>query len=191
MPDWSYKPAADAGLPLGERARSLRRESGLIETIGHVCWWSVVRVYLRLWHRLSLRGLEHVPREPPFVLVANHSSHLDALALGAPLPWRLRDRLFPIAAGDTFFEVPAVSLLAAGLINALSLWREKCGPKALLELRRRLVEEPCAYILFPEGTRSRDGTMAGFKAGMGMIVAGTEAPVVPCYIEGAFAALPA
>jgi 1-acyl-sn-glycerol-3-phosphate acyltransferase len=57
-------------------------------------------------------------------------------------------------------------------------------------LRARLIDGRSIYILFPEGTRSRDGTMHRFKAGIGRLVAGTEVPVVPCHIAGGFAALP-
>jgi 1-acyl-sn-glycerol-3-phosphate acyltransferase len=109
--------------------------------------------------------------------------------LASPLPWWLRDRIFPIPAGDVFFEVPAVAAFAALVVNALPMWRKNCGPQALLELRQRLTEEPCAYILFPEGGRSRDGKMRPFKSGLGMLVAGTEVPVVPCHLRGCFAAL--
>jgi 1-acyl-sn-glycerol-3-phosphate acyltransferase len=134
-------------------------------------------------------GRKNIPARPPFLLVANHSSHLDALVLAAPLPWWQRDSIFPIAAGDVFFETPALAAFAAGMLNALPMWRKKCGPHALKELRQRLLEEPCSYILFPEGARSRDGTMLPFKPGLGMIVAETSVPVVPCYIQGTFAAL--
>ncbi len=52
----------------------------------------------------------------------------------------------------------------------------------------RLVAGDCAYAIFPEGTRSRTGEMAAFKPGIGMLVAGTDVPVVPCGLQGAFAA---
>jgi 1-acyl-sn-glycerol-3-phosphate acyltransferase len=188
--DWKLEPARDLGLPLKERLRSQRREAGLVETAAHLLWWGLVRGYLAVGHRLRVIGLENLPAEPPFVLAANHESHLDALVLAAPLPWRLRDRIFPIAAGDTFFEDPLKAVFAVGFVNALPIWRKKCGPHALQELRQRLAQEPCAYILFPEGTRSRDGTIGRFRAGLGMLMAGSAVPVVPCHIEGAYESLP-
>lgn len=189
MDSWQFEPAHDHQLSPGEKVRSLRRESGLISTAGHLLWWSMVRAGLKVWHRFKIVGRENLPAKPPFVLVSNHSSHLDALVLGSLLPLRLCDRVFPVAAGDVFFETPAISWFAATFLNALPLWRKNCGPHALATLRERLVSEPCAYILFPEGTRSRDGNLQPFKSGMGMVVAGTPAPVVPCYLSGAFDAL--
>jgi len=189
MDDWHYKPAGDLGLPHDEAFKSLKRESGLISTALHWLWWSFVRLYLAVWHRLRVEGREHLPRNPPFILVANHSSHLDALVLAALLDLRLRDQIFPIAAGDVFFTNPAISAFAALMLNALPMWRKHCGPHALAELKQRLIEEPCCYILFPEGQRTRTGEMLPFKAGIGMLLAGTDVPVVPCYIDGCFQAL--
>jgi 1-acyl-sn-glycerol-3-phosphate acyltransferase len=187
---WHLEPAHDLGLPLASRLRSLRRESGLVEVIARIGWWSAVRAYLVISHRLSIAGRAHLPAAPPFVVVSNHASHLDTLVLAAALPRTLWDRVFPIAAGDTFFETPLLTAFAAGLLNALPMWRRNCGSHALRDLRARLVGEPCAYILFPEGTRSRTGRMIPFKAGLGMIVAGTSVPVVPAFIRGAHDALP-
>jgi 1-acyl-sn-glycerol-3-phosphate acyltransferase len=189
MQKWDLQPARDLGMPASERLRSLQRESGLVSTGLHLAWWSLVRGYLAVWHRLAIWGQENIPVQPPFVLVANHTSHLDALVLAAPLPWRLRDRIFPIAAGDVFFQTPLVSAFAVGMLNALPMWRRKCGPHALEKLRQRLLEEPCSYILFPEGTRSRDGQLSPFKPGLGMLVAQTNVPVVPCYLDGCYQAL--
>lgn len=191
MDDWNYAPAKDQGMTWDQSVSSLRRESGLVSSLMHLMWWQGVRSYFSLWHRLAIVGGEHLPLKPPFVLIANHSSHLDALALGAPLSWKLRDCVFPVAAGDVFFSSTATSTLSALLLNALPMWRKHCGPHALDELRRRMVEEPCGYILFPEGARSRDGNLLPFKPGLGMLVAGTEVPVIPCHLDGCFRALPA
>ncbi len=191
MEPWSYKPASDLELPPVERARSLRREPGLMSNCGHLTCHGLARAYFRLYHRMRVEGAENLPTEPPFVLVANHASHLDALAVAAAMPRRLCGRVFPVAAGDVFFETPVTSLTSAFFLNALPMWRKRCGPHALAELRAKLVGEPCGYILFPEGTRSRDGRMQPFKAGLGMLTAGSAVPVVPCHLGGAFEAFPA
>jgi len=191
MKDFELKPAADHGLSFGERLRSPKRESGLLQTAGHWLWAFASRAYLHLWHRLEVHGREFLPQGPPFVMVANHASHLDALVLAAPLPLAIRHRVFPLAAGDVFFEGALVSSFAASFLNAIPLWRKRTTPKAFKELRQRLVDEPCAYILFPEGARSRDGNYMRFKPGVGMLLAGTSVPLVPCHLSGCFEACPA
>jgi len=57
-------------------------------------------------------------------------------------------------------------------------------------LRRKLQEERAIFIIFPEGGRSRNGSMMPFKHGLGMLVAETNVPVVPCCLAGTFEALP-
>jgi 1-acyl-sn-glycerol-3-phosphate acyltransferase len=187
---WTFKPASDIELTPVERARSLRRESGLLSTAGHLAWQLSTKAFFKLYHRLSVRIESSVPTEPPFVMIANHTSHLDALVLAAALPCRLCDCVFPVAAGDVFFDTPATSLFSATFLNALPMWRKNCGSHALAELKKRLIEEPCGLILFPEGTRSRDGTLGPFKPGLGMLTAGTAVPVIPCHLSGAFQAFP-
>lgn len=186
MDEWKYQPAGDQGLDPHASLRSLKRESGLVATMTQMAWRVTVRAYLRGYHRLRVDGVEHIPVQPPFVMIANHSSHLDVLALGAALPWRLRRHAFPIAAGDVFFETPVVSAFSAMMLNALPMWRKRCGSHAMQELRDRLIGDPAIYLLFPEGKRSRDGTMNPFKPGLGMMIAGAPVPVVPCWIDGAF-----
>src|SRR4030095_4201448 len=149
------------------------------------------RSRLRPFHRLTVHGIENVPTAPPFVLVANHASHLDALVLAAALPWRLRQSAFTNAAGDTFFETKVTTVFAAMMLNALPMWRKRCGSHGMAELRSRLVEEPAIYLLFPEGNRTRPGHIGSFKPGLGMLLGGADVPVVPCHLNGAFEALPA
>ena len=191
MDDFDIRPARDLGLYPWERLSSVRRESGPFLTVVHTAWGLLSRAYFSIWHRMNVIGREYLPTEPPFVLCSNHSSHLDAVALAAPLRLDLRARVFALAAGDVFFESAFATAFAAGFINALPVWRKKRTPKALQQLREKLLGNPCAFILFPEGGRSRDGNMMPFKSGVGMLVAGTSVPVVPCYIAGSHEALPA
>ena len=187
--DWQLKPALDHELGPRAKLSSLKREGGFLSLFSHWCRRRLTRLYLRLFHRFTVSGAENLPH-PPFVLVANHSSHLDILALTAALPTRYLASVHPIAAEDHFFASFAGSLFASLALNALPLKRKSARGKDLALLRERLVDDRLIYVLFPEGTRSRDGAMAPFKAGIGTLLAGSEVPIVPCYVEGTFAALP-
>ena len=188
MESWEYDTARDLGLAPKETLKSVTREIGLPGVLTGLIKRPLLYVYLKIFHRIEILGKENLPSRYPFVLVANHSSHLDTPVLSFLVPLPLSFRLFPIAAGDTFFESYRSSLFAALFVNALPLWRKKAGAHSLEQFRNRLVDEPCAYILFPEGTRSRTGKLGKFKPGVGMIVAGQDVPVVPCHIDGAYEA---
>ena len=189
MTDWELRPARDHGLSPGERLRSHGRERGLGGATTAVAWRRLVWLYLRLVHRFRVTGRDRLP-PPPFVVVANHGSHLDALAVSAGLPWQVARRAYALAAGDTFFTSTAAAAFAAYAVNALPVWRRRTTAADLDGMRRRLTDEGAVLILFPEGTRTRTGTMGRFQPGIGALVAGRDIPVVPCFLEGAFAAWP-
>jgi 1-acyl-sn-glycerol-3-phosphate acyltransferase len=106
------------------------------------------------------------------------------------LPLRKLHRAFPAAAQDYFFvSVPRLAL-AAVVVNALPFGRQG-HIRNSLEACRNLLENPGnILILFPEGTRTRNGQIGEFKPGIGLLAAGTEIPVVPCHLKGAFEAWP-
>lgn len=190
MKSWEIKPARDLGLPLGQRLRSLARERGLVGLAFNAAWRHTLRLYLAAAHRLEVTGRDHLP-PPPFVIIANHTSHLDALTLAAALRGDAARAAHALAAGEVFFGKAAGAAFAAYAINALPVWRGRTQRSELKLLRDRLAEDGLVYILFPEGTRSRNGELAEFQPGLAMLVAGTPVPVVPCWIEGAHACWPA
>ena len=181
---WQYEPASDLAEPAIERLRRFPREPdmlvyGLRMAAGLLC-----RGWLRLYHRLEIIGRDNLPSEGSFVMVANHASHLDALCLLTALPMARLHRTFPAAAQDYFFVNPPRVLLAAIVVNALPFDRQN-NPRHSLTLCRQLLDRPGnALILFPEGTRSQSAEMGEFKPGIGLLLAGTDHPVVPCYLEG-------
>jgi 1-acyl-sn-glycerol-3-phosphate acyltransferase len=149
-----------------------------------------LRGWLNAYHRLEIRGSELLPQEGSFVMVANHSSHLDALCLLAALPLRKLHRAFPAAAADYFFvDIPRMAA-AAVVMNALPFARE-VGARQSLALCRQLLASPGnILLLFPEGTRTTTGAIGEFKPGIGLLLAGSAVPAVPCHLAGAFAAWP-
>lgn len=189
MERWTYRTAADISLGPRDRIFSVARETTLPGALVQFLSWTAIRLYLRIYHRFRTIGEFPADLQAPFVVIANHSSHLDALVLAASLPPRLRDQAILVAAGDVFFTSVPKAFLSTLLINCVPLWRRNAGPHAMKELRRRLVEGQTGLVIFPEGARTRDGRMLPFKPGLGMLVAGTATTVVPCRIRGAFRAL--
>ena len=150
----------------------------------------LTRSYLKLWHGLEIVGRENLPERGSFVMIANHTSHLDTLCLLAALPLGKVHRVHPAAAADYFFATPSVSLASTVLLNALPFDRQDDSQGSLDRCRTLLVQGDSGLIFFPEGTRSTDGRTQRFRSGIARLVAGTDVPVVPCYLDGCAAAFP-
>ena len=190
MDSWHYEPTADFDRTPVERLKDFPRQPDLLVYAARTVANVVIRALLRIWHRFEIIGRENLPAAGSFVLVANHGSHLDAVAMLAALPLRKIHRAFPAAASDYFFTNISKLVFSAVVVNAMPFDRKE-NPRRSLELCRQLLEAPGhVLILFPEGTRTPDGVMARFKPGIGFLVAGSEIPVVPCYLEGAYRAWP-
>ena len=190
MKPWHYEPAADLDQPLVERLRRFPREPDMSVYALRSLFALLLRGWLCLYHRLEIVGSEHLPAEGSFILIANHSSHLDALCLLSILPLRKLHRAFPAAAQDYFFvNVPRLAL-ATVIVNALPFGRQTKVHQSLELCRQLLANSGNILILFPEGTRTVTGQTGAFKPGIGLLVAGTTIPVIPCHLTGAFEAWP-
>lgn len=161
------------------------KRAGVLSLALNAAAMAISRTILVLYHRYTVQGREHLPKNTPFVMVANHTSHLDHLCLRNALPLAIRVRTHPLAAGDIFFTSFLRAAVSTHIINALPIWRRKITPHAMLELRNLLAAGQCGIVMFPEGQRSEDGEPGRFKAGIGMLVAGTPIPVIPAWIDGA------
>ncbi len=150
---------------------------------------------------LTVVGLEHLRDiEPPVVFVANHTSHLDAVAISTALSFRWRQCLAPAMAQDVFrayFQPRQFSrkevwwtglgyFLACALFNAYPLPQEMPGTRRALNYTAELAQRGYCPLVFPEGLRSTDGKLQPFKPGIGMIATRLRIPVVPVHIEGMF-----
>ena len=188
MNEWQYDTAEDLTQSLTERLRHFPREPDMLVYGVRSLAALMIRSWLRCYHRFTVSGRENLPLSGSFVLVANHSSHLDALCLLAALPISKLHRTFPAAAADYFFESLPRIWVAAVVVNALPFKREAHVRQSLALCQQLLVNSGNILLLFPEGTRSQTGEMGRFKPGIGMLLAGRDVTVVPCYLDGAFRA---
>ena len=179
--DWNYDTARDSGLSFVERLKMCPREPDPLIYAARTGAAVAIRAALRIYNRLDISGREHLPRDGSLVLVANHASHLDAVALLSTLPLRSLHRAYPIAARD-YFDANRARLALTAIIANLMLFDRK-GVDSLTLCRKMLDERGTVLVMFPEGTRSLDGRVGQFRRGIGMLLAGTQYPVVPCYLE--------
>ncbi len=134
----------------------------------------------------------------PFLLVANHVSHLDAVVLTLALPWRIRRRMAVAAAADVFeyWDSSHASLReklmrkTSTMLAVLGLnifpFQRFAGIKKSLEYSGHLMDQGWSVMIFPEGKLSHDGTVQEFKSGVGLLVRELDIPVVPAKILGAY-----
>lgn len=190
MEEWDYQPTADFDKTPLERLSAFPRQPDMLVYALRFAAHAVIRAWMFVYHRFRVRGREHLPLDRPFVLVANHASHLDAICLLSALPLQRIQRTYPAAAKDYFFTTMPKVAFSAIVVNAMPFDRKE-NPRESLAVCRDLLNTPGhVLILFPEGTRSATGEMAPFKPGIGFLTAGTDIPVVPCYLAGAFRAWP-
>ena len=125
---------------------------------------------------------------PPVVLVANHSSHLDAPLVLTSLPPRWRERTAVGAAADYFFDVWWRAAATALIFNAFPV--ERAGARRSTRLARDLIGEGWNVVVFPEGTRSKDGWVGEFRLGAARLAVENGIPAVPVAIRGSYQAMP-
>ena len=151
---------------------------------------AAMRAWLRVYHRFRVSGARICRPMARLSMVANHSSHLDALCILAAMPLKKVHRAFPAAAQDYFFVSLPRLAFASVVVNALPFDRETHIRQSLALCQKLLATPGNILILFPEGTRSATGELGEFKPGIGLMLAGSEYPVVPCQLRGAARAWP-
>jgi len=143
--------------------------------------WSVFRVMYATYFRWRVFGAENVPVNGGVILASNHASFLDPPLVGCGLK-----RDINYLARESLFRFPGIGALLRSW-NAVPVDRDGGGAKGLKIILDRLLNG-AGIILFPEGTRTKDGKLQPARSGIGLTVIKSQAPVVPVRVFGTFEA---
>ena len=156
------------------------------------CHGFVVRPLIRGFCGLRVSHGERLPRTGPAILVANHNSHFDTLALFALFSPHETARLHAVAAGDYFSAGSLRGWIARRIFGAIALdraWLPAAGDP--LAGCSRALDAGDMLILFPEGTRGTPGRMGALKAGVAYLARRhPKVPVIPITLAGVDRVLP-
>ena len=153
---------------------------------------SLMTALYRNYFSLKCYGLEHIPEGKPYIIMPNHTSHLDTLTVITALGARA-DHLWTLAARDYWFATRLQGWFARRCLNALPIEREGNFTEFLRDLKvaNAVMAQNNGLLIFPEGTRSLDGELQPFRQGvLSLLVYGESVPVIPAYIHGTYQALP-
>jgi 1-acyl-sn-glycerol-3-phosphate acyltransferase len=153
-----------------------------------VFWRNFLRIFIGLqyFNNKSLRNIKQ------FILIANHNSHMDTMALMSAIPSRFIHRVHPIAARDFFGGSLFSRILMRYLVNATLIRRDREDPdRDPIDDMDKMLKKQRSLILYPEGSRGIPGKMSNFKRGLGYLVQrNPNINVIPVYLENIYKTLP-
>ena len=146
-------------------------------------WFDLLKRLLQLMavsvYRIRFTGRENIPAEGGVLVVCNHQSHFDPPIVGLGCPRRMT-----FVARNTLFRFRPFGRLLRSL-KVIPIDREGMGLAGIKEALRHLKRGE-AVVIFPEGTRTRDGQMAPFRPGFTALAARSGAAILPVAIDGTF-----
>jgi 1-acyl-sn-glycerol-3-phosphate acyltransferase len=150
-------------------------------------WWDFCAFLCWSWLKLSFRlrriHRDRVPRTGAILVISNHQSFLDPMVNGVTV-W---DRQFTALARDSLFVGPFGWVLRS--VSARPIKREGGDLEAMKAALAEL-EAGRVVIIYPEGTRSPDGSLQEFKRGVLLLVKRAKPTILPMGVEGTFDAWP-
>jgi 1-acyl-sn-glycerol-3-phosphate acyltransferase len=148
--------------------------------VNPIVYWlvrGVLQPFFHIYFRLSRIGREHIPQDGPVIFAANHRSFLDPFVIGACV----RRPIYYVAKKELFRN-----RFIGWLLNSLGAFpvERGAGDQDAMATARAILERGDCVLIFPEGTRTRPGSLASAKRGVGRLALETGAPVVPVAVIG-------
>lgn len=142
---------------------------------------------------ISIKGKENIPKDEPYIIIANHNSHLDILAIMSMYKNDDVIDVNPVAASDYFFKNRYLKWISLNLIGIIPINRKikREGSTHPLDEVYKKIEEKKTLIIFPEGSRGEPEELQKFKNGIGHIAKKyPNLKILPVVLENAGKALP-
>jgi len=146
-------------------------------------WYTLSKITARFFFGFRIVHPERMVEEGPLILASNHQSYFDPPLIGI-----CSRRGVHYLARKTLLNIPVLGRLLPH-INVILVDRDGNDMSALKTVIRT-VKSGNGVVLFPEGTRSPNGALQEGKAGIGLVIAKTRAPVLPMRIFGSHEAFP-
>lgn len=163
----------------------------LILILIYTIFW---RNFLKIFIGLKYFNRNVLKKKKQFILIANHNSHMDTMAIMSSIPSRYIHRVHPIAAADFFGGSKFKEKLMRYMVNATLIPRQRAESKEdvdPIQLMSNLIEKGRSIIVYPEGSRGVPGVMTDFKKGIGYLInKHPHIDVVPVYLDGIHKTLP-
>ena len=153
----------------------------------YLFFFLVVKPFVYIVLGISVKNPQNLPRKGPAILIANHNSHIDTLVLMCLFSTSQLLKVHPVAAADYFFNTKFRSFMFRTLIGAIAIKRErtKNSQEDVLAEAKQNLKNGHILIIYPEGTRSLDGEIRGFKVGAAHLAkSNPDVPVIPIFING-------
>lgn len=148
---------------------------------------ALIGAFARLFFGLRAEGVDHVPRDGPFIVVANHCSNLDPPMLGWATGHQV-GRVVHFMAKSEMRGWPLIGWLATQ--SGVFFVRRGEGDRAAQRYALEALADGRPLAIFPEGSRSRDGRMKPFKSGAALLAIRSGVRVVPVGIAGSHRMFP-
>jgi len=152
----------------------------------------IVKPLVLLILGINARGREHLPLSGAAIIVANHNSHLDTMALMSLFPLRMINKVHPVAAADYFLCNRFVKWFALNIAGIIPIERNaKDAGGNLFAPVIAALDAGSTVIIFPEGTRGEPETMGRLKNGVARLVSERpDVPIIPVFFHGLGKSLP-
>lgn len=158
-------------------------ERSLAKRLGYDTFRVVSRLIGVVLFQFRAFGREHMPLTGPVLVCSNHQSFFDPVIVGLTF-----DRRLNYLARKTLFRFPPFRWLIE-FLDAIPLDRDGLGVAGLKECLRR-IKQGEMVLIFPEGTRTRDGSVGPIQPGFVMLARRGNVSVLPVGMDGAYDSWP-